>query len=72
MLKKVLFKAKIQCHEGFVFGVPHNVYTDQNQNYKWFDSIQYIDDSGKPQIEYIESDTLIQLTDKEIEEYLKR
>jgi hypothetical protein len=46
------------------------VYSDENQNYKWFDSMQYIDDDGKPQIEYIESETLVQLTDEEIEEHL--
>ncbi len=71
-MKRILFKAKVQGCKGYVWGVPHNVYSDKNQNYKWFDSMQYIDDDGKPQIEYIESETLTQLTEEEIEEHLKQ
>ncbi len=70
-MKRILFKAKIQGYKGYVYGVPHNVYPDTNQDYKWFDSMQYIDENGSLQFEYIESDTLIQLTDAEIEEHIK-
>ena len=71
-MKKILFKAKIMGCIGYVYGVPHNVYSDENQNYKWFDSMQYIDDGGKPQVEYIEMETLVQLTEKEIKEHQRQ
>lgn len=71
-MKRILFKAKIQGHNGFVYGVPHNVYPDENQKYKWFDSMQYIDKWGCPMIEYIEPDSLIQLTEDEIEKHINK
>lgn len=61
-MREIKFRAKIQGHKGYVYGVPHNIYSDKQQNNKWFDSMQYIDDGGKPCVEYIEPDTLSEYT----------
>jgi len=61
-MREIKFRAKIQGHIGYVFGVPHNVYHDSEHKDKWFDSMQYMDEYGKPTVEYIEQDTLSEYT----------
>jgi hypothetical protein len=70
VMKKILFKATIQGTDDVIYGTPFNVYNDHNHQYKWFDSMQYINDKGEPDSEYIESDTLVQLSEKDIEDYI--
>lgn len=61
-MRPIKYRAKIVGSNSFVIGVPHNVYSEPSKEMIWFDSIQYLDANGKPDIEYISSDTIQEFT----------
>ncbi|MDD2633951.1 MAG: YopX family protein [Bacteroidales bacterium] len=61
-MRQIKFRGKSQGHMNYIFGTPHNVYSDTKQDDKWFDSIQYIDENGKPCTDYINPYSLSQFT----------
>ena len=59
-MRKIMYRAKIQGHKGYVVGTPINLYSDSEHNHEFFDAMQYMDKKGIPRSEYIEIDTLHQ------------
>lgn len=61
-MRIIKYRAKLQGHEGWVYGVPFNVYGDKDKDNKYFDSIQHINEIGQIESDYIKSETLSQFT----------
>lgn len=59
-MREIKFRAIIQGTAQWIYGVPHNVYSQDSPI--TFDSIQYLSDEGVPNIHYIKTETLGEYT----------